>query len=99
MDGKVNEYYKCPTCVYLVKLHDESRCCESLTYPISLTSKQQCRKCEKWSGYQFDRFYHFELNETIKDKLSRKQVEEIWLDGRNCGRNEFINSDKLGRCS
>lgn len=97
MDGKVNDYYKCPTCVYLVKLHDEVHCCESIMHPILLTSKHQCRKCECWSGYQFDRFHHFELDESAKNKLTRKQIEEIWLDGRDSGREEFMHSDKLGR--
>lgn len=98
MDGKVNEYYNCPVCVYLHKENDKSYCYEGFPRNvIELTSKQQCRKCNSWSAYEFDRFLMFGIRSDIKDRLTVDEIKSIWEAGREDGKRMFLHSNKFGR--
>lgn len=97
MDGKVNDYYKCQPCVYLGMEQDTPYCYEG--YPsrlIKLTSTNQCRQCDSYSCWDFDRFYRFEIKGDLKERLTEDEILHIWEAGRQSGKNLFLHSNRFG---
>lgn len=97
MDGKRNEYYNCPICVYLHEENGKTCCYEGFPNVIELTNKQQCRNCESWSNCEFDRFLMFGVKGNIKDRLTTDEIRCIWEAGREVGKKIFLCNNKFGK--